>query len=222
MPLPELLDHKAAYAMLCLKGAYIPKASRRIVRLAGMTYTHTMRGVQPVVADINLLSCARQLYVEGAMREPLEAHQLDTVATSEVAPMIEEYYSRGLVWGFAGFATAGFPYAAEARAMRGLLDGLKSMRLLPSLISDGGVSDGALGLSGVLAARSHLPSLGFIPRQVWRRLGSVPIWLCECTPTRGVNNSSVPRRMCLCALAVVTVPCVSARARSVTEVPSFC
>lgn len=42
---------------------------------------------------------------------------------------------------------------------------------LPSLVVDGGVSDGVLGLSGILANRFEVPSLGYIPLQGLSSIG---------------------------------------------------
>lgn len=165
MSLQDIPDSVRAHELLCSHGTYIPKKAREIVCLADVEYRHPTEGRTPVTADIHLLSRARRLYAESALRSPLGAHGLTVEATRAVVPLIEERYDCGLVWGFAGFTEVGPSYSAEARAMRALLGSLKNMNLVPSLISDGGGSDGVLGLSGILAARSRIPSLGFIPRQ---------------------------------------------------------
>jgi hypothetical protein len=164
MSLQNLPDPKRAYELLCMQGAYIPKGARQIVCPPGVEYRHPQRGRKPVTMDINLLSRSK-LFVEEALREPMADHSLATEAVENVLPLIEEHYRRGLVWGFSGFATGGPSYAVEARAMRALMGSLKSMNLMPSLISDGGVDEGVLGVAGILARRFDVPSLGFLPRQ---------------------------------------------------------
>ncbi len=165
MPQQDLPDLTRAYELLCTRGMYIPKGARQIEPLTGVEYRHPTKGRRPVTADIRMLSQSSRLYAEVALHESLGSHGLAVRAVGDVLSLLKERYDQGLVWGFSGFATGGFSYAAEARAMRALHGSLKNMGLEPSLISDGGVSEGVLGLSGVLAERSGIPSLGFLPRQ---------------------------------------------------------
>lgn len=88
----------------------------------------------------------------------VQVAQLNAVVTR-----VEDFQSRGLIWGFSGYAEAGHDYTVEGQATRALFNYLRSHGKLPSLVVTGGVSDGIPGLGSALAASFQTPSMGFIP-----------------------------------------------------------
>jgi hypothetical protein len=165
MASPNLPDSAEAYESLCARGEQFPKHARRVSPRGDTTYQHPTRGTQPVAIDRLALSATGRVHADAALHEAFEKYGTTPVAPSEAVATLTRVSDWNLVWGFSGFATAGYSYATEAHGMNALLEYLESTNRKPALITDGGVSDGVLGLSGVLAKRHCIPSMGFLPRQ---------------------------------------------------------
>ncbi len=164
--MPTYPTSEAAYLSLTQRGQHFANSARRVTTLNNVTFAHPRHGVQRVKVDSYALLGAGRLYVESELSQSLSPYNPNIASLEQAMNLLRRRLSApGQVWGFSGYATSGYPYQSEARGMRALLGSLKNMRRLPTLITDGGVSEGVLGLSGVLAKRFSVPSLGFLPRQ---------------------------------------------------------
>ncbi len=159
------------FVSLCTRGEQFPDSLRRVSLLEGVSYPHPEYGNQPVAIDHYALSTTSRIYTDSSLSDAFWEYNMPTLPVTDVIQVVEAYHQNGLVWGFSGFATGGYEYADEADAMSALLQTLVNINYAPSLISDGGVSAGVLGLSGVLAAKYDIPSLGFIPLEGLASIG---------------------------------------------------
>lgn len=154
------------YDSLCARGEQLPESARRVRPQGDVTYRHPVRGVQTVAIDRLALSGTGQVYAGRDLREPFGKYGAEPAPAARAVTAISRLSEDGgLVWGFSGFATSGFSYGSEAQGMNAILRYLKTARQEPVLITDGGVSAGVLGLSGVLARRLRIPCMGFLPKQ---------------------------------------------------------
>ncbi len=162
----DLPPFDVAYKTLCAHGAHIEPEHRRIVRLNGIAARDGNR-ILPVLVDTFAMQGVGQLYAGEEMRILLN-RQMAVGSNSLTAfdCMLGKAYSNRnrLLIGFSGYGTAGRPYDVEAQAMQAVLARLRQIGQVPSLIVDGGVSDGVPGLSGLLAKRAGVSSLGFVPK----------------------------------------------------------
>jgi hypothetical protein len=76
------------------------------------------------------------------------------------------------ILGFSGYATAGYNYTAEADGMQAVFEYFHNARKRLALVTDGGVSAGVVGLSGVLGRMWNVPTLGFLPLKGLAEMGS--------------------------------------------------
>jgi len=168
----NLPSWQQAFGSLCARGEQFSDSARRLSHLEGVTYLHPEYGNQPVTIDRYALSATSRVYTDTSLGDVFWQHSVPTLPYADVIQAVEAYQRNGLVWGFSGFATGGYNYTNEADAIAALLQTLVNINSMPSLISDGGVSAGVLGLSGVLAAKHGIPSMGFIPLQGLANIGS--------------------------------------------------
>lgn len=169
----SLPPFSVAYESLCKHGFHFPPLARRLVTLQGVTYQNG-RKQHPVVGDAYALQGVERVYTDPHMRKAI-ARQMgyQPCTLADAARLLNNIYSkdRRLVLGFSGYGTAGHPYRDTANGMRRVLGCLREMGEVPSLIVDGGVSDGTPGLSGLLAARAGTASLGYIPKEGFAEFG---------------------------------------------------
>lgn len=159
-PLP---DTTQALQLLGQHGRHFPESQRHIVALPNVTYQDD-KGAHPVALDTYALSGVHLAYTNNpALAVAFIHRRTQTAPALTVRSVLSRAQSRGLVWGFSGFATPDKDYALEENGMRTLFACLRDMKHLPSLVCDGGVSDGVLGLSGVLAECFGVASLGYVP-----------------------------------------------------------
>lgn len=155
-----------AYESLSEVGEQFPERARRAAPQCDATYRHPVQGDQGVAIDPVALAGTGQVYADPVLREAFGKYGAEPLAAAQaVAVLRQSFESGGMVWGFSGFATPGYPYAVEAQGMSMLLDCLKSSGQEPAMVIDGGVSAGVLGLSGVLARQHRIPGMGFLPKQ---------------------------------------------------------
>jgi predicted Rossmann-fold nucleotide-binding protein len=167
----KLSDYMTALDLLCAQGEQFPALTRRASGRDTM-FRHPTGEREPVAIDRFALSGTGVVYADGDMRQRFTTYGKPPVVTSRAVATIRSVFPTGrLVWGFSGFATAGYSYEAEAKGMSALLTALEASQQQPALIVDGGVSSGVVGLSGVLARRHRIPSIGFIPKQGLARFG---------------------------------------------------
>jgi hypothetical protein len=163
---PGLTASARAYELLCAWGEQFPGRDRRVRAHGDVTYRHPGRGVQSVAIDRLALAGTGQVYAGQDLRAPFGKYGTEPAAAAQAVTVLSRAFEAGaLVWGFSGFATPGYSYAAEAQGMSALLGYLTAAGSEPALITDGGVSAGVLGLSGVLARRHGIPAMGFLPKQ---------------------------------------------------------
>ncbi len=162
----KLLDAEESYRLLCAQGEQVPAAHRRIGRLGGITYDHPRKGRLEVTVDDTVLACTGRLYAgSSALRGVLRQRGAHTATLIEAARFVEQRISAGMIWGFSGYATAGYPYGVEAESLSELYGYLSKIGKKPSLVVDGGVSAGVLGLNGVIAEQHQVTTFGCIPLQ---------------------------------------------------------
>lgn len=153
---------KQAYDMLCRTGDIFPGGFSPS-SLPGVYFQHPEKGRQNVHIDERVLPVVSRMYTnDDTLRRAIRAYGASVGTLSSANTLIQQRFTSGLVWGFAGFATAGRPYSVEARGMREIYRTLGPARK-PALVIDGGVSAGVLGLSGVLAVEFGVDTLGVIP-----------------------------------------------------------
>jgi predicted Rossmann-fold nucleotide-binding protein len=163
----KLPDDEESYRLLCERGEQVPATWRRIESLNGLTYEHPCRGRLEVMVDRAALAHAGRVYAgSNALRGALRERGASTATLIEVTRLVGRHLSTDtLVWGFSGYATAGYPCDVEAHSLAELYRYLSQLRTKPVLVVDGGVSTGVLGLNGVIAKQHQITTLGFIPLQ---------------------------------------------------------
>ena len=162
-------DLEAAYESLCRTGEFFTGSTPQ--RLDHRTFRHPNEGVRPVMVDSDTLGQCANIYAGHPFRTALR-QQFSLVIKSHqaAATLIDDLFNRNeLIWGMSGFASPEYEYHEEGRGLWELYSFLSQQQ--PSLITDGGVAQGVLGLNGVLAALRDLPSLGCIPYQGLASLG---------------------------------------------------
>jgi hypothetical protein len=191
----------AAYESLCARGEQFPEDARRVRPQGDAVYRHPARGLQRVAIDRLALSGTGWVYADRALWAPFGKYGAEPAAAALAVVAVSRAFDAGtLVWGFSGFATPGYSYAVEAQGINELLGYLKTVGQAPALITDGGVSDGVLGLSGVLARRYQIPSMGFVPKQGLAWFGPRDHLV--------VKMETYPERECLVGAAPDVLVCV--------------
>ena len=168
----RLPNIEQALALLSREGRHFPEADRSPRRLPAVAY-QDRHGTHAVNLDAHALGGTARFYVDNPELATLASSLGPRIGgrANAVLPAIRTAQRDGLVWGFSGFAMPGHPYNIEMQGMVELLTALLNTGQLPSLICDGGVSDGILGLAGVLAKRFGIPSLGYAPLEGLASIG---------------------------------------------------
>ncbi len=161
------------HGLICDGGEQFPNRPAACV-LENTWYEHPRKGVRAVEVDLAVLATASRVYAEDvSLANGLSAQGLARPERlASAGHVVAERMQHGLVWGFSGYATAGYSYYDEARGMTYLYAQLESIGALPSLAVDGGMSAGVLGLNGILARRWDVASMGFAPRQGLSGIGN--------------------------------------------------
>ena len=145
---------------------------RQLTEIPGVTYTRD--GAQyPVQIDRTVAEQCGALYADDIdMSVALYHLRLADVRTRQEAylKLLEPLKAERQIWGFSGYATAGFDYGLEAGALRAIYEQMDG-DYRPQMVVDGGVSAGVLGLNGLMAREHGLPSIGVIPRMGCGSLG---------------------------------------------------
>jgi len=168
----RLPNAEQALALLSRQGRHFPEADRMLRGLSAVTY-RDRHGTHPVSLDTHALTGTGHFYANNPELAALAASLGPRLGgrANAILPTIRMAQSNGMVWGFSGFAMPGHPYRIEMQGMTELLTMLLNMGQLPSLLCDGGVSDGILGLAGVLAKHFGVPSLGYAPLEGLASIG---------------------------------------------------
>src|SRR5687768_12557079 len=154
---------EVAYASLCRNGQINPQGE--LHRLSSLTFRHPNKGVRPILVDDTTLQRSKFVYARPPFRNALRQFSISAKSYQPAAALIDGLFEQdGLVWGVSGFASTEYEYTEEGRGLSELYSYLGGEQL-PSLIVDGGVAQGVLGLSGVLAAMRGMPTLGCVPLQ---------------------------------------------------------
>lgn len=155
-----------AHELLCTGGEMFPEP-RNLSALDELTFDHPTKGRVGITIDEEVLAAQGEVFVgDPALRQALQKRNIHTYDLRDANHLLREYLqSDELVWGFSGYATAGYSYATEAEGLIRLYDQLAKIGQEPGLAVDGGVSAGNLGLSAVTAAMYDVPTVGMIPRQ---------------------------------------------------------
>lgn len=152
MPLPTYED---SYHSLCRNGTSFPASNRSVVNVRDGRLT--------IPVDHFALPGVGRLYTNrGAIKRQI-GRRARFGHLGDVAEVVKTAHEGGLIWGFSGYATPGPEYLREGRVMRMIFTALHQWYQLPSLVVDGGVSDGVPGLSGVIAPHYTVPTLGYVP-----------------------------------------------------------
>ena len=161
---------EAAYESLCRNGQIDPQGE--LYRLSNLTYRHPNKGVRPILVDSTTLQQSKAVYARPPFRNALRQFSISAKSYQAAAALIDGIFTQEerLVWGVSGFASTEYGYTEEGRGLSELYSYLGGEQQ-PSLIVDGGVAQGVLGLSGVLAAMRSMPTLGCIPLQGLAALG---------------------------------------------------
>lgn len=152
-----------AYDLLRNTGDMLP-SNPACSALDGVYFNHPGKpGRQVAHIDDRVLPVLRKMYTgNSVLRQALEAKGVVVGSMGDVTTLIKRCSGKGVIWGFSGYATAGKEYRLEADAMRNIYESISKAQM-PSLVVDGGVSAGVLGLSSALAAEFGVQTLGVIP-----------------------------------------------------------
>ena len=154
---------EAAYESLCRSGQLGTEA--QLHRLGDLTFRHPNKGVCPIMVDDSTLRLSSDVYARTPFRNALRQLTISAKPYQAIATRLEDIFKQDhLIWGVSGFASVEYDYTDEGRGLSELYSYLGGEQQ-PGLIVDGGVAQGVLGLSGVLAALHGLPTLGCIPLQ---------------------------------------------------------
>lgn len=169
-------DLQAAYDSLCYQGQQFLE-SHHITQLECLTFEHPKKGTVPIEIDADVLAMQGMVYAaDPTLRAALDEYGIDAHELESANSPLSGYLNlenEPLVWGFSGYATGGinsstgdfFSYHNEAAGLLKLYDYLSAKDELPSLVIDGGVSEGFLALNSIVAESANVPTLGFIPRE---------------------------------------------------------
>lgn len=161
---PETLQ--TAYDALCAAGDEYTFPRVELL-LEDVTFEHPRKGRLEVGIDEDALAQQGAIYTaEPGLRRALALRDIHTQDFAAASQLVGRYLEDDkLVWGFSGYATAGYAYSVEAAALSRVYEHLARKRKQPGLSIDGGVSAGTLGLNGVIARMHEVPTLGYIPLQ---------------------------------------------------------
>lgn len=160
---------EAAYVSLCRSGQLATESMPH--RLGNLTFRHPNEGVHPVMIDRETLRQCSNIYARPSVRNALREFSMQTKLYPAAIRLIEAFFGQQqLIWGVSGFASVEYNYTEEGRGLSELYSYLGGEQQ-PSLVVDGGVAQGVLGLNGVLAALRGIPSFGCIPLQGLASLG---------------------------------------------------
>jgi hypothetical protein len=165
----ELPTPDQAYDALCRDGDFFAGYEDVSVETP-LTYEHPRKGTRNIHIDPRALSACTVVYANGeALTDALYEHGAQEVAPADEAiGAIDGYLSddpQEMIWGVSGFASAGNRYVAEAQLMRKFFTELAYKNCEPSLVVNGGLRTGMLGLSSLIAKDFDIPTLGFAPLQ---------------------------------------------------------
>ena len=208
MAKPNLPPFTYAFRSLSATGRAFPESHRNPVTLKGLSYP-SEHGAKPVELDTLALSGVQRVYAApGLLSRRLSEHGPKVAPTSLVVPLLTEAYQRNMVVGFSGFTMPDKPYDVEARGMLTLFTILQST-FPATLVTDGGGSDGVLGLSGVLASFFNIPSLGYVPVEGLASMGPRTHLV--------VHKTTFQEREALVGLTPDLLVCVGGGPRSLRE-----
>ncbi|HET6746971.1 MAG TPA: hypothetical protein VFH06_02600 [Candidatus Saccharimonadales bacterium] len=160
------LQLRRTYDELCLTGRTPPALNARTFHLPNLTYTHPHDGERSVLIEKESLRSVGCIHARPDVRLALGEKGIHAAPLEDAVALIERRFQQDdLIWGVSGFASAGFNYTTEAKALSELYGYLVGTERAPSLSVDGGVSDGNLGLNAVIAAMHGVQTLGCIPLQ---------------------------------------------------------
>jgi hypothetical protein len=179
--LPSLLQ---AYDRLCSTGEQYPDADRYIID-TGLTFEHPEDGLRPIRIDRRALTATGVVYTNDYhLWSVLHHHGIYTEGSANLLSLLNNLIEdrSSLIWGVAGYTSVidGVRYDVEGEGITALYDTLIAKGYPPSLVVDGGVRKGCLGLNGVITELRDLPSLGL-------------------PPEAGLDNAGIRRRAGICA-----------------------
>ncbi len=138
--------------------------------LGEITHQHPRKGERPVKADTRVLQAIGKFYIAHRELRNLvrtRGGRVCRLARLKALWLIAKSFSQPrLIWSVSGFATYNFNCEAQADALEicyQYFTANKKQR--PYLVVDGGACAGVLGLSGVLARKHGITSLGIVPLQ---------------------------------------------------------
>lgn|GEM_PF-3194940 len=167
-----------AFHSLAERGVLIEPAQRRLAPLRGVRCKLPGRqdAFTPDVDTYTLHQVGKVYAGTPTLRSELKRHGATVGDLAEASGVVRSAYEndRRLVWGFSGYSSSlpGIDYRAEAHGMERLFSHLSATHQLPSLVCDGGVAEGTLGLSGLLAEHYHVPTLRYVPLEGLGCIGS--------------------------------------------------
>src|SRR6266702_3777989 len=132
----DLPSNNQAYQSLCEQGAQFPESNRHIWPMDGITYEHPTEGRRVVAVDHYALASVGKTYVgTPALGSALILCRAQVGSLTDLLHIVSNVHSGSdLIWGFSGYATPGYNYAIEGRAMRSLLAYLHRLGQRPGLV----------------------------------------------------------------------------------------
>ncbi len=159
------MSHLQEYESLCANGEQFP--DRQVASLDGLTFDHPKDGPIAITIDREALAAQGNIYVGSpVLRKALQDRHIGADSLAGAEQVLSSHLAASeLVWGFSGYATAGYNYDVEAQGLDRVYTHLAKRSRTPGLAVDGGVSSGSLGLSGVIAKEHNVPTMGMLPLQ---------------------------------------------------------
>lgn len=144
---------------------------RDLLRNTGVQFPkphHTATLLRDVEIDTEVMHQISTMYARAPMDGRLRDLGASAASLREAYAVISHALHTGTVWGVSGFATGATPeqpldYIKENNILSAFYTYISNSAMRPSLIVDGGCSEGILGLNGYFAEDRGLPNLGYIP-----------------------------------------------------------
>ena len=132
-------------------------------------------GLEPALYDTRVVPKISEMIAHsGPVHEALEKVRPGRRTTRDMNPTIHKWLEgNGITLGFSGYGTGGgFSYAAEHAGIQEIFDHCKATGLPIDGVVDGATGYGVPGLSGALAQKNNIPTIGFAPLRSLR--GAAP------------------------------------------------
>lgn len=155
---------RKTYQQLCETGKPLPGLNPRVSSLPNLSYIHSDGSTRRVFIENEALGAVGCVHAGEDVRAALSGKHIHAAPLEDAVDLIDRRFQEdNLIWGVSGFASGGFNYTIEAKALHTLYDYLVATERKPGLSVDGGTSEGSLGLNAVITEMHGIQTLGCVP-----------------------------------------------------------